>query len=389
MDTSLTSYSTRSAVSDSFLMFSSPEKIDSVARLWRKGNGLVNLYSHFQLVQVWVWDRFPGLRPRPNSISRGEPRVARWNRLKVNVPDVKLAMESAGGSFQWRPYVMSIDGWPLSKFYGDEEQHVLIDSRVCLDDEIHSFARCLRGSELVGLGSIEQYLPHRVSMQFGMDQDLPGSLYVPPRLFESDVTSQYRHWWKQSVVAHRDAIKPFLKVPRNRRNMMFQEGKRFAKEIRARKRKMKSENMVTSGASESPVGAQRQPCSTNEVEALAEMKANTKQYAVDAESSDEAKKYKTLDNICKRLSVGQCHKERAYEIWDSEIICDQTLDNTPMSQRMQIQSKNQKDWSQMMSRANQISKMDKGVDTTDLFTLSLEHETRICRLEKGFAKLKK
>ncbi|XP_039032332.1 uncharacterized protein LOC120167362 [Hibiscus syriacus] len=177
-----------------------------------QSNELVYIYAPFQLVQVWVWERFPALRPTPSSISHGEPRVSRWNRLKVNVPN----------------------------FYGDEEQHVLIDSRVHLDEQIHSFARCLRGSELVGLDSIEQYVPHRVSMQFGMDQDLPGCfarcngnpdiawrnysrpirdavLYVPPRLFESDVTSQYWHWWKQSVVAYRDAIKPFLKRPRNRR----------------------------------------------------------------------------------------------------------------------------------------------------------------------------
>ncbi|MBA0716528.1 hypothetical protein Golax_015352, partial [Gossypium laxum] len=85
-------------------------------------------------------EKFLGSRPMPNSISYGEPRIARWHRLK---------------------------------FYGDEEQHILIDSHTHLNEDIHSFARCLRVSELVGLENIEQYLPQRVSMQFGMDQDLP------------------------------------------------------------------------------------------------------------------------------------------------------------------------------------------------------------------------
>lgn len=37
----------------------------------------------------------------PNSISHGEPRVARWHRLMVNVSDMKLAVDSAGEKFQW------------------------------------------------------------------------------------------------------------------------------------------------------------------------------------------------------------------------------------------------------------------------------------------------
>lgn len=73
---------------------------------------------------------------------------------------------------------------------------------------------CLKVSELVGLGTVEQYLPHRVAMQFGLDQDLPCSvarpnqnsnrawkhyikkienvkLYLPCRLFEADVSIKY------------------------------------------------------------------------------------------------------------------------------------------------------------------------------------------------------
>uniref|UniRef100_A0A6N2KA70 Aminotransferase-like plant mobile domain-containing protein n=1 Tax=Salix viminalis TaxID=40686 RepID=A0A6N2KA70_SALVM len=45
------------------------------------------------------------------------------------------------------------------------------------DGELHSFVICLHASELVGLDCKESYLPHRVAMQFGMDQDLPGEPY--------------------------------------------------------------------------------------------------------------------------------------------------------------------------------------------------------------------
>ncbi|KAJ0046034.1 hypothetical protein Pint_04185 [Pistacia integerrima] len=59
-----------------------------------------------------------------------------------------------------------------------------------LSEELQSFAHCLTVSELLGFECIERYLPHRVAMQFGMDQDLPPC---------GDVTSQYSKWWKQSI----------------------------------------------------------------------------------------------------------------------------------------------------------------------------------------------
>lgn len=91
-----------------------------------------------------------------------------------------------------------------------------------LDEEIESFARFLRVSDLVGLECIEQYFPHRVAMQFGMDQHLPGyvarcnkspetawsnyikpisdvKLYVPSRISNGDVSTRYLEWWKQSI----------------------------------------------------------------------------------------------------------------------------------------------------------------------------------------------
>lgn len=80
----------------------------------------------------------------------------------------------------------------------------------------------LEDSKLLGLDCIEQYLPHHVAMQFGMDQDLPArvarvnescwitwkyyskpitnaTLYISSRFFEADGTTRYLEWWKQSL----------------------------------------------------------------------------------------------------------------------------------------------------------------------------------------------
>uniref|UniRef100_A0A5B7CB13 Putative C globular stage n=1 Tax=Davidia involucrata TaxID=16924 RepID=A0A5B7CB13_DAVIN len=195
------------------------------------GDGLtVTLWAPFQLVQLWAWERFPTLRPKPNFIIRyGEPRSARWHRLKkVRVENVGMALDSARECFQWRPYAMDVKNWMFRKFYRENEDWVLVESD--MDKELESFARCLRVCELVGIEDcIEQYFPHRVAMQFGMDQDFPGcvtrcnetreiawrnynrpitdaKLYIPPRLSESDVTTRYFEWWRQWMLAREDAI---------------------------------------------------------------------------------------------------------------------------------------------------------------------------------------
>ncbi|KAL2486043.1 Aminotransferase-like [Abeliophyllum distichum] len=42
----------------------------------------VKVAAPLQLVQAWVWERFPTLRPKPNSMGFGEPRLAQWHGLK-------------------------------------------------------------------------------------------------------------------------------------------------------------------------------------------------------------------------------------------------------------------------------------------------------------------
>ncbi|WOH11563.1 hypothetical protein DCAR_0831052 [Daucus carota subsp. sativus] len=178
--------------------------------------GLRFISCHYDLVQMWAWERFAGLRPAPNIIGRGEPRSLRWNGVKNSeVDDVRSALSSAELVFVWRPYVSSNS--MLSNLCRDDEQWVVVDS-----DALESFARCLRTSELVGLGYTEQYLPHRVAMQFGLDQDIPHvvrlggnpetgwtsynrplrgvKLFIPPRLFKADVTSRYVTWYRKTIL---------------------------------------------------------------------------------------------------------------------------------------------------------------------------------------------
>ncbi|XP_019196336.1 PREDICTED: uncharacterized protein LOC109190323 [Ipomoea nil] len=182
----------------------------------------VMISAPFQLVQVWAWERFPSLRPNPNSVlGHDKPRFARWDEVKMEAKDVVLAIDSARDDFCWRPYTLGA-GAKSSRLYKEQECWISVGDDG-LDEELEALVRCLRASELVGMENcIEQYLPHRVAMQFGMDQDVPGhvgradrssetawefytrpvldtKLYLPPRLFESDVTFRYLQWREESA----------------------------------------------------------------------------------------------------------------------------------------------------------------------------------------------
>ncbi|GMN51541.1 hypothetical protein TIFTF001_020689 [Ficus carica] len=193
----------------------------------------LTLYAPFQLVQLWAWERFPMLGPKPTCFTNGpKPRPARWKsaRIVCNV-DIRMALESAGETFWWHPYASSADYWLLPKFDLDKELRVSVNQD--LDEELETLARCLRVSELVGINCIEQYLPHRVSKQFRMDQDIPSpvgrcnesqsvtwgnyskpirdvKLYIPSKHFVAGVTVRYAKWWENSVLSQSDA-----RLPRN------------------------------------------------------------------------------------------------------------------------------------------------------------------------------
>ncbi|XP_057428562.1 uncharacterized protein LOC130721988 [Lotus japonicus] len=199
----------------------------------------VNLWSPFNLVQVWVWERFKNLQPEPNLTNDGDPLLFKWSKVRaLEIDNVRLALDLAIDDFVWRPYVRY--GGKFRVFYPENEiQQVPFEAD--LSKELASFVTCMRVSQLVGFDStIMQYFPHRVAMQFGMDQDVPGrvpvfngtratawenycrpisdrNLYFPSRLFEADVTTRYARWWKQSVLHHQDFAKNIVRRKRSAR----------------------------------------------------------------------------------------------------------------------------------------------------------------------------
>ncbi|XVE93747.1 hypothetical protein REPUB_Repub01dG0220900 [Reevesia pubescens] len=212
------------------------DAITAATKLGKEEVFTLTIWSPFQLVQIWAWERFVELRPKPNLIEKGQPRLVQWHDVSCKVENVRVALESARGSFEWRPYAMQIDNWKQPKFYRENEVCISITAR--LDKELESFARCLKASELVGLDCVEQYLPHRVAMQFGIDQDIPGcvprssetpeiawlnycesltgvKLYIPSRLYKAGVTAQYLKWWKQSILESKGTAKGLKKSAKN------------------------------------------------------------------------------------------------------------------------------------------------------------------------------
>ncbi|KAL4324154.1 hypothetical protein GQ457_11G012830 [Hibiscus cannabinus] len=200
----------------------------------------IRLCSPMKLVQLWAWERFPALRPQPRVIQDLEPRSARWNDVEiVRVENVRMVLDSAGETLDWRPYAKVVDDKQSHGFYKEKEGWISIDGNS--SRELVSFALCLRPSELVGLGCIQQYLPHRVAMQFGIDQDVPShvarsnespeiawknylrpingrKLYIPSRFFQADVTVRYSEWWKKmAMVVRQDAIKGIVQRKRSSR----------------------------------------------------------------------------------------------------------------------------------------------------------------------------
>ncbi|CAI8596559.1 unnamed protein product [Vicia faba] len=163
----------------------------------------VTFKSPFYLVQIWVWERFTNLQPQPQTMmfNHGEPLLFRWHKAKApKIDNVRLAIDSAIDDFLWRPYIKYAD--KCGMFYPNDETLVPL-KKVLVDRQMISFVLCMRVSELVGFDSIEQYLPHRVAMQFGMDQDVP------------NVTARYAKWWKQSVLGNSGFFKKIVQRKRS------------------------------------------------------------------------------------------------------------------------------------------------------------------------------
>ncbi|XP_037438447.1 uncharacterized protein LOC119306286 [Triticum dicoccoides] len=175
------------------------------------------------ILQLWVWERFPELRPEaeiPSTASHGDdpgvPRAAKWHNIRNPLDHGYIhAVLMSPEEFQWRPYGGSSFALPQGKD-GKDGCWVLCHD-VVTSKELQSFAQCLLPCELVGMQCIEHYCPHRVARQLGFDQDVPGtiaranscrktawatyrmrpedvSFFVPRR--DPGMTVEYAQWWK-------------------------------------------------------------------------------------------------------------------------------------------------------------------------------------------------
>ncbi|OMP04445.1 hypothetical protein COLO4_09640 [Corchorus olitorius] len=174
-----------------------------------------------QILQLWAFERFPSLGPKiPNTLNPGEPRVARFHRLnaKISLQLVESVLRLAD-NFRWRPYIAYLENWGHPSYYKDNSSGWSTFNCNESDEDLKSFARCLITSVLVGIDCKEEYLPHRVAMQFGFDQDLPAAFpvssiswenalfAVPPMSFEPCVSLRYSNWWKKCDLARKEALR--------------------------------------------------------------------------------------------------------------------------------------------------------------------------------------
>ncbi|KAK6934429.1 Aminotransferase-like, plant mobile domain [Dillenia turbinata] len=171
---------------------------------------------------LWACERFSNLGPNCNALKPGEPRVARYHKLRWNLtlPQVRLSLKSPT-NFLWRPYAVNLTNWRHLAYYNESEEKEL-DFDLGLDEDVQSYIVCLQVSELVGVDCKESYFPHRVAMQFGLDQDLPGEasdvhfdmgngkIFIPARSFEPGVSTRYFNWWKEMMLARHDKIENHL-----------------------------------------------------------------------------------------------------------------------------------------------------------------------------------
>ncbi|KAG7600129.1 Aminotransferase-like plant mobile domain [Arabidopsis suecica] len=180
----------------------------------------IDLSSLFKLVNVWIWERFRALQPKPNLLVKGEPRLARWHDLKQRTSNARWTLGNSN-SFEWRPYTKTVKNWDFPQFYPEKAMWVTLVPN--LDDECISFARCIKVSELVGIQNVEHYFPNRVASQFGMLQDAHCpvnrnnlsreaawndyskpigdlALYIPSRSAISSDTRMFCDQWRKGVV---------------------------------------------------------------------------------------------------------------------------------------------------------------------------------------------
>ncbi|CAL4942916.1 unnamed protein product [Urochloa decumbens] len=174
--------------------------------------------SPMHILQLWVGERFPELRPKNARLRRapdvsGVPRVVRWHDVR-SVLDTRYVYRvlMSPKKFEWQPYGSSSVALQTETGGCWVRGQDITRSKALL-----SFARCVRPCELVGMKCIEKYHPHRVARQLGFDQDVPGNVvrvnsgwekawdsynieaknlaFIVPN-HKPGVTVKYAQWWE-------------------------------------------------------------------------------------------------------------------------------------------------------------------------------------------------
>uniref|UniRef100_A0A0D9Z9M1 Aminotransferase-like plant mobile domain-containing protein n=1 Tax=Oryza glumipatula TaxID=40148 RepID=A0A0D9Z9M1_9ORYZ len=178
------------------------------------------------ILLLWVWERFPQLRPAMATTTTPAttdacrvPMAARWHGVhKALDPQFVHGVFMSPDKFEWRPYGSRSIALPPK----EAKAGTWVVQDVMTSNTLLSFTRCLRQCELVGMGCIEQYNPHRVARQFGFDQDVPGTIaransnwkvawrtytfgyrkfaLVVPH-YKLGVTLEYARWWEPYSLA--------------------------------------------------------------------------------------------------------------------------------------------------------------------------------------------
>jgi len=220
------------------------------------------------IVQLWVWERFPQLRPEPVSSpapgNHDTPRAARWHDVAKRFSSKHAhAVFMSPKEFEWRPYG-SCSFFALQPETGGSWVR---SQDIATSEVLLSFARCLHACELVGMNCIELYNPHRVARQLGFDQDIPrmvpcassdpekawdtynievkNSAFIVPN-HEPGVTVQYERWWKPYSSACGIAVSNAAKM-KERRDFVAAKMKKRRDFVTPVKRKMEGVPAANSG----------------------------------------------------------------------------------------------------------------------------------------------
>ncbi|GJN36859.1 hypothetical protein PR202_gb25758 [Eleusine coracana subsp. coracana] len=201
-----------------------------------KEDELFGVSAPMHILQLWIWEHFPELRPEmansPDPGNLGAPRAARWHDVSKPLnPKYVRAVFMSPMDFEWRPYGSSTFALPPEASGCWVHGQDIAGSKALL-----SFARCLHPCELVGIDCIEKYRPHRVARQLGFDQDVPRTVarvipkwkrawdtynikaenyaFLVPN-HQPSVTAEYVKWWEPYSLACASTVADAVKMKRH------------------------------------------------------------------------------------------------------------------------------------------------------------------------------